>query len=348
MSPEDLSESEDAAAYMEKVRREIADEVRRRRAAGDFPPSFERRLDEIFARFTPAGTDDGQFAETLKLADRSAYFDVKVPIGSRRTVKGAARYVLWHAEAWFVNYVVTQLNRFSSGVMQVLHLLDERISVLEKDMAVVLPPLFGDAEVLPPAADPTPYLEILCEEIASRGPAGLRVLHAECGSGALVAALCDAGVDAYGIDPGSIDADEAARAGLDVRRDEVLGHLESVPVEALGSLVLSGCVDRMAVVDRRRLVCQAESVVAPGGAVVVVGTMPSAWEETAGPVAADLAPGRPFYPETWVHLLAGVGLAEIGVRLDPPSGEPRSFAVVARKPAARSSEAAAAGAADRR
>jgi len=311
------AEDRETRALLDRVRREIEDEVRARRAAGDFPPSFERKLDELFARFTPTGSADDQFTEALKLADRSAYFDIKAPIGSRRTAKGAARYVLWQAEAWFFNYVVTQLNHFSASVMRVLHLLDERLSELEGQLALAVPPTAGE-EVLTPGADVAPFLELLTGRLhGARG----RVLHAECGDGTVLRALGAAGIDAYGIDPGTVEADAAAAAGLDVRRDEVLGHLGAVATESLGGLVLSGCIDRMARAERRRLVQAAELALAPGGTIAVVGVAPAAWAAAAGEVAADLAADRPFHAATWAHLLGATGFVAVEV-VDGPRAVP--------------------------
>ena len=310
------------SAYLQEVQREIQDEVRRRRAAGDFPPSFERKLDELFARFTPTGTSDDHFTEALKLADRSAYFDIEVPIGSRKTAKGAVRYALWQAEAWFVRYVVNELNRFSATTMRVLHLLDERVSDLERDVSLLTPPALVEDELLVAGADTKPFESVILDElrrsVSERKVKG-RILHAECGDGSLLVELGAAGLDAYGVDPGTAASDVAVRTGLDVRRDDVLGHLESMRTEALAGLVLSACVDRMSITERRRLVNLAELKVAPGGTVVVVGTMPAMWEQTAGPVAADLAPGRPLHPETWEHLLRGVGFTNITRTLEPTS-----------------------------
>ncbi len=319
----------DGEEYLAQVRRDIDEEVRRRRAAGDFPPSFERKLDELFARFTPTGTADDHFTEALKLADRSAYFDVKVPIGSRRTAKGAVRFVLWQAEAWFMNYVVTQLNHFSSSAMRVLHLLDERLQDVERDLELLVPPPWPDGQSTTAESSGdamvTPFVDDIVRRFtpsrrgdegdAARGTrsgsgAGARVLHAECGTGRLLQALAAGAVDAYGIDPGTSAADSAAAGGLDVRRDDVLGHLEAVGTETLSGVVLSGSVDRMTHAERRRLVRAVELAAAPGGSVVVVGTTPSAWYEASDPVAADLALGRPWHPETWAHLLGTVGFTD--------------------------------------
>lgn len=317
------TEAEDRA-YLEQVRREIDEEVRRRRAAGDFPLSFERKLDELFARFTPTGTADDAFTEALKLADRSAYFDIDVPIGSRREPRGFVKWTLWQAEAWFVRYVVTQLNHFAAATMRVAHLLDERVTDLERDVALLTPPALPGEQGLAPGADPTPFIDVLTARLGGRR--GDRVLHAECGSGALLAALGSAGVDAYGIDPGTAAADQAALAALDVRRDDVLGHLGSLGMESLGGLILSGVVDRASTAERRRLLELAEPVLVPGGVLAVLGIAPDAWERVVGPVVSDLAPGHPLHAETWAHLVTSVGFADVEVHRGPDS-----FAVTATK-----------------
>jgi hypothetical protein len=321
----------DDSAYLEQVRREIDEEVRQRRASGDFPPSFERRLDELFARFTPTGTHDDHFTDALKLADRAAYFDTQVPFGSRRKPQGFTKWMLWQAEAWFVNYVVRQLNHFSSSVMRVAHLLDERVSEVEREVEMLVEPALAEEDAIAPGADPLPYVAALRSRLTQASPPG-RILHAECGDGSLLEALSD--LDAYGIDPGTQASDVAVKKGLDVRRDDVLGHLASVGDEKLSALVLSACVDRMSVSERRRLLRLAELKVAPGGTVALILSSPGAWERTVGPVVSDLSPGSPWHPETWSYLLGGVGFDKPETVVGPSggsAGSPDSYCVIASK-----------------
>lgn len=310
--------TEDDQAYLDRVRREIDDEVRRRRAAGDFPPSFERKLDELFARYTPTGEADDYFAEALKLADRAAFFDIDVPTGSRREVRGLVKWSLWQAEAWFVRYVVDQLNHFSAALMRTVHLLDERLADVEHDVAVLAPGALPSDDELTAGADPGAHTPQVVTRLRS-GPGG-RVLHGECGDGALVAALRSAGVDAYGIDPGSAAADVAATHGVDVRRDDTVGHLAALADGVLGGVVLSGVVDRCGSAQRHRLVQLAEVKLAPGAAVAVVSTPPARWAAVAGPVAADLAPGQPWHAETWATLLRRAGFVDVEVEGDESVG----------------------------
>lgn len=312
-APDTTGTDEDDPAYLDRVRREIDEEVRRRRASGDFPPSFERRLDELFARYTPTGDSDDSFTEALKLADRASFFDINVPVGSRREPRGFVKWSLWQAEAWFVRYVVDQLNHFSASTMRVLHLLDERLADVERDLSLVTGGPLGDDEELTPGADPAPFLDAVVERLRGGEGAG-RVLHAECGDGRLLQALAAAGLDAYGIDPGTGAADLAVAASLDVRRDDAVGHLTSLADGTLGGLVLSGVVDRASVAHRRRLLQLAELKLAPGAPLVVIGTAPGAWDRLAGPVAADLAPARPWHAETWSELATRAGLRDAEVR----------------------------------
>ena len=355
-------------AYLDRVRREIDEEVRRRRAAGDFPPSFERKLDELFARFTPTGTHDDHFTDALKLADRSAYFDAQVPFGSRRRPQGFTKWVLWQAEAWFVNYVVRQLNHFSASIMRVVHLLDERLGEVEREVDMLVTPPLPDEDAVGAGADSAPFTDLLIARLtASEVPEG-RVLHAECGDGTLIEALAGADLDAYGIDPGTAAADEAVKKGLDVRRDDVLGHLGSVADDRLAGLVLSGCVDRMTISERRRLLRAAELKLAPGGTVALLAVSPRSWQGQVGPVVSDLAPGRPWHAETWAYLLSQLGFTDIASfagpagsglgrvtadepsaavlndaleRLEPLVSGPDAFCVVATKPHPREAQSRA-------
>ena len=74
-----------------------------------------------------------------------------------------------------------------------------------------------------------------------------RVLVAECGTGDLLAALGEAGIDAYGVEPRPAPADAAAARGLEVRADD-LRHASAGGrgTDELAAAVLVGVVDRAA------------------------------------------------------------------------------------------------------
>lgn len=306
--------------YLNQVMTDIQAEVRRRRAAGDFPPSQERRLDRIFARFTPVGAQDGHFAEALKKADRSAYVDIEVPTASEKPGVSRLKRLLRSLMAWYLNYVVQQIVHFTSATMRVLHLLDERVGELEDEAAAHRAPPLGEADEAVVVTDFSAWSDLVVEDLA--GVKG-RVLHAGCGDGSVLDRLLDLGVDAYGVDSRAELLDVPARKGLDVRLEVPFEHLDAVSDSSLSGLILSGFPDRLVVGAQRRLASVAAAKLAPGGHLILLGTWPRAWVQTAGEVASDLAPGRPLHPSTWRHLFAQVGL-DVDVIQIPGGEDPRA------------------------
>ena len=71
----------------------------------------------------------------------------------------------------------------------------------------------------------------------------------------------------------------------------------------LAAIVLSGCVDRLALGGQLELLDLAMTKLAPDGRLIVLGTDPGAWGRARSPVEADLSPGRPLHADTWVALL---------------------------------------------
>lgn len=312
---------------------EIDQEVRRRRAAGQFPPSFERRLDLLFSRFAPVGAKEGHFDQALSLADRAAYVDIDVPTRSNMRGVSLVKRVLRQLMAWYLNYLVQQVVRFNSATMRVLHMFDERLGELEEEARSRRPhPLAEEDRLTPeellmamepagaaagrsmpePGAEVGEWAELVRRRLS--GQPG-RVLHTECASGGLVAALVADRVDAYGVDPRAAVLDLPSVHGLDVRREGPLEHLRAVAEGSLDGIILSGCVDHFPVAEQRVLADLAASRLGPGGVVVVVGTAPNAWAHLTPVVEVDLAPGRPLHPETWCHLLERRGFADVVAHL---------------------------------
>jgi hypothetical protein len=301
---------------LQQVLREIDDEVAARRASGDFPPGMERDLDLIFARFAPAMTSGDDLDALLEQADRGAFVDVDVPTASRLPAVSIVKKVLRKLMAWYLRYLAQQVSVFAGSAVGAMRLLGRRVAALEAVTPGADPNV---REASRRAAEP-PELSTLSGAIGEhlRGAAG-RVLVAECGDGALVRVLLDLGLDAYGCDHRSALADAASLAGIEVRPDDVIEHLEAVDHEALAGLVLAGAVDRLPVGAQLALADLASGVLASGGRLALVGTQPDAWGRTTSVIDADLAPGKPLHAETWAHLLAERGFAAIDVRDGAPS-----------------------------
>lgn len=306
----------DQAIDLQQVLREIDDEVEARRASGDFPPGMERDLDLIFARFAPATTSGDDLDALIEQADRGAFVDVDVPTASRVPPVAIVKRVLRKLMSWYLRYLAQQISVFASSAVGALKLLGRRVEQLEASTPGADPAVREASRRASSLPDVMPHAATIVEHL--RGATG-RVLVAECGDGALVRQLVDAGLDAYGCDPRLALTEAASVAGLEVRPDEVMDHLRAVDHEALGGLVLAGTVDRVPVGLQLALADLAADVLATGGRLALVGTTPDAWGRTTSVVEADLSPGRPLHAETWIHLLEERGFAGVERRDGAPS-----------------------------
>ena len=295
-----MTEEQSGTVDLDKVMGEIQEEVRRRRAAGDFPPSLERELDLVFDRFVPVGPLDGDFGEAIKAADRAAYINVAVPTASQKPGVGEVKRVLRKAMAWYLEYLAQQVTAFSTSTVRALRTLAERTTHLEEQLAQWRPAEDDGRDRPAEAPDLSEWEQPLVAHLS--GVNG-RVLHAECGRGATVQALRGAGVDAYGVDPRGPLVDAAVAAGLEAWPDDPVSHLGAVADGGLAGLVLSGCVDRLPLGRQRLLVELAAAKLAPGGRVVILAVNPERWPAAVPALESDLAPGHPLHAATWAHLL---------------------------------------------
>ncbi|HZT67893.1 MAG TPA: hypothetical protein VFA11_19040 [Acidimicrobiales bacterium] len=300
----------DTAPSLDQVRREIDEEVRAKRASGALPPSLERELDLAFDKFAPVGALDNDFGEALKAADRAAFVNVAVPTASSKPGVSFVKRLLRKAMAWYLNYLAQQVTAFGSATVRALRALGERLGAIEAQIGEVRPAVDDGSERPPVAPDLSEWVELV---VARMNGARGRVLHAECGDGAMLRALTAAGVDAYGVDPRGPLVDGAVAAGGDAWPDDPLAHLGAVADHGLGGLILSGCVDRLSLARQRSLVELAARKLAGGAPLVLIGTDPRAWERVTPALEADLAPGRPLHSATWQHLLERAGFAGVAV-----------------------------------
>ena len=317
MSPDDV----DAQPLdFSRLTAEINAEVRRRRASGDFPPGLERELDALFARYAPA-TTGGDFDEVVERAERTSFVHADVPTTSNQPMLGYVKRVLRSLMAWYVRFLAQQVTAFAGAITRAVRLLGHRVDALETITVRAAQRTLAEIEDRRDGLDLARWADVVSGAVAGVGG---RVVHAECGEGALVARLVADGRDAYGIEPREALAMVAARAGLDVRADDVLTHLRAVPDGALGGLVLSGAVDRLPLGSLLELADLAGAKLGPSGVVVVVSAAPAAWDRALDPVVADLAPGRPLHADTWVHILDTRGFKAATVH-DDPSGPSASL-----------------------
>lgn len=312
----------DEGASLATVMAEIDQEVRRRRASGDLPARVERELDELFLQYSPVAGRGGGLGDALHLVDGAAYIDPVVPVGSEKSGGAVVKKGMRSLSLWYVGYITHQVSQFASAVSRALHLLDDEVTELRRQLEAQHVPSAPVLEV-PALHGPDAWWVETAAEAVTGAPG--RVLHAVAADGWLVRLLIGRGVEAYGVDPRPGRIERAEFDGTDLRDDDVLAHLRSVESAALGALVLTGVVDGMAAGERRQLLDLAADRLAPGGVLVVHSLSPSAWAGEQAPPEADLAPGRPLRPATWVTLLSGEGY-EVTVH---PGPEGADYLVVA-------------------
>ena len=249
----------DETVDIHKLAAEIEAEVRARRAAGEYPPGFERELDQLFDRFAPPEVSN-DFDAALERAEDLVIVDPVIPVASNSPVLGIVKRVMSKLIGWYHVWVAQQISGLATAINTALRLLGGRVDELEHNLADVSRTRAIGARIAA-LRDDTAWESHVTD--ALRGCSG-RVALIECGDGALLAALTSAGVDAYGVEPRAAVADVALGRGLEVRIDDGAAHLHAVGAGALGGLVLRGLVERAPLGDLLLLI-DAAAAQARGG-----------------------------------------------------------------------------------
>ncbi len=295
---------EDPKAYVEQVMAEIAEEVRLRRSSGDLPPKLERELDELFLAHSPVAGRGGDLGEALRMVDAATFIDPVVPVESERAAGQFVKKGMRSLLLWYVGWVTHQMSQSASAVSRALHIVDERLTELERRVEVQRVPDAGVIEFPSLHGPDSWWVE---PAVASLAKAPGRVLHAACGDGWLVRRIVAAGGDAYGVDPRPRQVDVPGSGPSDLREAAVVDHLRAVAPAALGGIVLSATVEGMAGGERAQLLAAVGTRLAPGGTFVVHSVSRTSWDAADAPAETDLAPGRPLRPEAWCRLLEDSG-----------------------------------------
>jgi len=291
-----------------KLAAEIEAEVRARRAAGEYPPGFERELDRMFNRFAPAEVST-DFDTAFERAEDLMIIDPEIPVASRSPLLGVVKRVMSKLIGWYHVWLTQQIAAIASAINTALRLLGGRIVELEHVTGDVARARAVGARV-PAVRDDAAWGQLVTD--ALHGCSG-RIAVVECGEGALLASLAAAGLDAYGVEPRAPVADAALARGLEVRIDDGAAHLHAVGAAALGGLVLRGLVERAQLGELLLLVDAAAAKLAPGGRLVVCSLRREVWGCDATAAESDLVAGHPLHPETWSAVLPEQGFVDVQV-----------------------------------
>ena len=201
----------------------------------------------------------------------------------------------------------TELEDAMGHVVEAFRFLSARVTTLESRLAAEDRPVDGMAW-LAPARELGPWVEPVTAYLRAATPDG-DVVHADCGRGALLDALAEAGMAAQGVEPRGAVALDALERGRAVTIGEVSELLAQRPATSMGGIVLSGVVDRLPLYALVSLLQQCTRVLARGAPLVVV----SEGTATRQAPSAEVLPGAPLHAATWHLLLERAGL----VRVEP-------------------------------
>ena len=315
----------DAQSYVAQIQRQLDAEVSELRALGKYPPSLLARVKKYYATLLPPGssTTARDFDTAFKLTDRVAYIDIDVPTASKKPGVAFVKRSLRMLMAWYLNYVAQQFNNFSSNLIRLLGIIDARISRLEERFeATAIEPL----GLMATTSSIDAQLEMSADVVKILAGTKGRILVAECATGQIIEALCEAGLDAYGIDTRSRYLDHLELQNIEVRNAGTIEHLAKIGQSSLQALVLSGITDRSSNSDRIAALFQAKRVLAQGATLLVVCAGEDAFARVENHLERDLSPGRPYSPQTWLAVADFLTFANVEILPHETSG---SFLVLA-------------------
>ncbi len=308
---------------------ELETEAARRRAAPDYPHDADAQLHFELARRAPVH-HDGTSLRAMAVEVEAAVDAFGDSARNGRTGGGGGVRGRWPRSmagptSGDPEPVTTPIGALGLALGEALRAaadqieqLQARLGVLEAALGFGAEPGGAGGEV--PAADAITTLDRwkdrLLEPLAAVSG---RVLYADTQSEVVVDALRSAGIDAYAVTL----AGERFAPGPDVRHDEVLKHLRSVPDGALAAAVLVGPPEA---VGPRTLGALVGELARTARLVVVVSEAPWWWRRRLGAARADVSMVGPVEPDTWLDAMQEVGL--VGSAEYDADGH--SFRVVAR------------------
>lgn len=302
----------DPVIDLDAVIREVEADARALRRSGAYPPDFERELADLFARFAPPAAS-GDLRALIDAAEEHGLIEPFIPVESQKPAGRFVKQGFAKALGWYHTWLTQEISQFAGASIRALRVSADRLEALQGRL--------GDVDEQAGAVAGLRWLPERAVSAASIAAAlavdstalAGRVLVARAAQGELVAALCEVGVDAYGIEIDAADRDRAEAKAIDLLADDAAPHLRSVSPRALGGVVLRGPdIDAAAVGSRLLLVRLAVSRIADGGSIVIVATEPRWWREH-DPVAADLAFAPPWSAATCEFVLDSLGAVDVRV-----------------------------------
>lgn len=309
----------DAIAFVVAMQESIEAEVKELRSMGKYPPSLIARVNSYYKSLLPLGSASAvrDYREAFRIAERVAYIDIDVPTASKKPGVSLVKRGLRLLVAWYLNYITQQFNNFTSNLMRLISIMDQRLERLEEKASSIESP---QMELFERTASLTTQ-KLLATTVADELKDCIgRILVAECGGGELLQELLSRKLDVYGVDQRAGVLDGLEKLQIDVRNSPTLMHLQRVGDSTLSGLVITGIVDRGTIAERVSVVNHAKRVLSQGSILVLVCTGVPQFADPANHLEFDLSLGRPFSPGTWVEILEYFEFSHVRVINDDTHG----------------------------
>lgn len=158
--------------------------------------------------------------------------------------------------------------------------------------------------------------------LAEHGP----VLDIGPGRGEWLELLGEKGITAYGVDTNLTFVEEGAAMGLDIRHDDALEHLSSLPPSSLGAVTAFHIAEHLDVDTLLDVLERAIIALRPGGMVLIETPNPTNLIVGASTFYLDPTHLRPLHPDLLRFAVERAGFVDVEVRyLNPgfaPAGGP--------------------------
>ena len=144
------------------------------------------------------------------------------------------------------------------------------------------------------------------------------VLDMGCGRGEFLDLLRAAGISGRGLDINAAMVEETRARGLEAEEADALGHLRSLPADALGGLFAAQVIEHLPPDYLAAVLEEAARVIRPGGLIVLETINPTSWVAFFESYIRDLTHVRPLHPETMQYLLRVSGFSDVRIQFSSP------------------------------
>jgi O-antigen chain-terminating methyltransferase len=148
-----------------------------------------------------------------------------------------------------------------------------------------------------------------------------RVLDIGCGGGELLTVLQENDIDAYGIEVLESAVEECVAAGLEVREDDALHHLATVPKGSLGAVTAIHVAEHLGFDSLMEMIDLSLQALAPGGVIILETPNPANVKVGAGSFYIDPTHDHPIPSELLEFLVSIRGFTDAHVVPLRRSGE---------------------------